>query len=63
MNEKYAKYLLEKTQNDYNLNSDNFAMTRKYLPEDLNELAKIVKKGDFVLDAGCGTGYLFSVLE
>lgn len=63
MNRKYAQYLLNKTQQDYNLNSANFAMTRQYLPEDLKQLALLAKKKENILDAGCGTGYLYQDLK
>lgn len=63
MNEKYAQYLLKKTQQDYNLDSVNFAIARKDLPEDLKELANLAKEEEIVLDAGCGTGYLYNELQ
>ncbi len=63
MRKKYAQYLIKKTQADYNLNSVDFANARKYLPDDLKELAQIAEEGNNVLDAGCGTGYLFPALK
>ncbi len=55
--------MLNKTQQDYNLNADDFATARKHLPEDLKEIAKYAKEDELVLDAGCGTGYLYSELK
>ncbi len=63
MRKKYAQYLTRKTQVDYNLNSVDFANARKYLPQDLKDLVKIAKKNDLVLDAGCGSGYLYPALK
>ncbi len=38
-------------------------MARRYAPSDLEELVRYVKKDDLVLDAGCGSGYLYPLLN
>jgi SAM-dependent methyltransferase len=57
MDEKYAKYLLNKTRDDYNLISDDFSRTRFLIwPEIRGLLDKYFFIGDKVLDLGCGNG-------
>jgi ubiquinone/menaquinone biosynthesis C-methylase UbiE len=63
MEKEYAKYLLEKTQKDYNLIAPDYTRTRAFLPEDLKELAKYATVNERVLDSGCGSGRLFELLS
>ena len=63
MDLEYAKYLIDKTRQDYNLIADRFSRTRDYIPEDLVVLGEYSLPGEKVLDFGCGNGRLFEVLK
>ncbi len=63
MNQKYAKYLLDKTKDDYNLIGYDFSSKRGNITPDLLELKKYTIKGDNILDLGCGNGRLWEVLK
>jgi SAM-dependent methyltransferase len=63
MEKEYAKQLLEKTKNDYNLIAKEYARTRAFLPEDVKSLAELAKKGERILDSGCANGRLFGILK
>jgi len=56
MEKEYAKYLLVKTKNDYNLISEEFSLTRGFLWGELNKFQDLVKDGEKILDLGCGNG-------
>jgi SAM-dependent methyltransferase len=58
MDKKYAEYLINKIRTDYNLISDQFSSTRKYLSKDIEDLGQYTMPGDKVLDLGCGNGRL-----
>jgi SAM-dependent methyltransferase len=61
MDEEYAKYLLSKTKDDYNLIAEDFSRTRALIwPETKYLLDKYFFAGDRVLDLGCGNGRYFS---
>ncbi len=63
MDINYAKYLLERTRQDYNLIAEDFSRTRSYLPQDFKLLAEYIKDGDKVLDLGCGNGRLIELFQ
>ncbi|MDD2696985.1 MAG: methyltransferase domain-containing protein [Candidatus Pacebacteria bacterium] len=64
MDQNYAKYLLEKTRNDYNLIADDFSTTRSSIwPETQSLLDKYFFPGERVLDLGCGNGRYFEYLK
>jgi len=63
MDKEYAKYLLEKTRQDYNLIAEDYARKRSFIPEDLKALAQYTFAGERVLDSGCGSGRFFKVLK
>ncbi len=63
MDPDYAKYLLEKTRQDYNLIAEDYARTRAYIPEDIRKLGEYVLAGERVLDLGCANGRLSEVLK
>ncbi len=58
----YAKYLMEKTREDYDEISEEFSVTRKTMWPELIDLDKYAKEGDKILDIGCGNGKLFRFL-
>jgi len=63
MDKKQAKYLLNKTREDYNKIADDFARTRGFVWEELNFLVKYTTQGDKVLDLGCGNGRYFEAFK
>ncbi len=63
MEKEYAKYLLEKTKNEYNQIAGDYARTRAYVPEDIRKLAEYALPGERVLDSGCANGRLFEILQ
>ena len=63
MDKEYAKYLLDKTQADYNRIASHFSNTRKYIWQDLEYFKKFVDNGDKILDLGCGNGRLLKLLK
>lgn len=63
MDKDYAKYLLEKTRQDYNLIAEDYTRTRAFIPEDIKGLSEYTFAGERVLDSGCGSGRFFEVLR
>ncbi len=63
MNQKYATYLLEKNQSDYNKIAIDFAKKREWISSDIVVLERYTQKGDKVLDLGCGSGRLQEVFN
>lgn len=59
----YAKQLLKETRELYDKIAFQFDQKRPFLSEDIKKLALLAKKGEKVLDLGCGNGRLFSELE
>lgn len=62
MIESEAKHLVKQTLEQYNRIAADFDSTRSQ-SEDFTGLAQYVKRGDLVLDAGCGNGRLTDVLR
>ncbi len=66
MDDKLAQSIIRSTSNIYNKISSHFSQTRQYLPflrKDIPLLTKFLRKGDYVLDWGCGNGILLTILN
>ncbi len=63
MDREYAQYLQERNKESYDEIADNFSQTRSIEREELKQFNRFVKKGDFLLDLGCGDGQLVSILK
>ncbi|UZE93412.1 MAG: class I SAM-dependent methyltransferase [Candidatus Nealsonbacteria bacterium] len=60
MERKYAKSLLEKTKQDYNLIAKDFSRTRSYPWQEIKFLFNAyLSQNEKVLDLGCGNGRYF----
>jgi ubiquinone/menaquinone biosynthesis C-methylase UbiE len=62
MDQKLAQKIIEDTAKGYDLISEKFAQTRSHLWKDLEFVGSYCKKGDKVLDFGCGNGRLLDFL-
>jgi len=58
-----AKKIIGDMEKGYNLISEKFTQTRNHLWKDLEFIGSYCKKGDKVLDFGCGNGRLLDFLE
>jgi len=63
MEEEYARYLLKKTEEDYDRIAEHFSETRFSAWPEFLYFQKFIKKGNRVLDAGCGNGRLSEIVE
>jgi len=63
MDKEYAKYLLEKTRDDYNAIAQDFSSTRRFVWRGLEPLYHYASPGDKILDLGCGNGRLLQILK
>lgn len=64
MDEKFADYLLRKTEADYDRMASDFSVTRAFPWEEMKVLVdQYVETGDRILDAGCGNGRLYELLK
>jgi SAM-dependent methyltransferase len=63
MDRDYARYLLEKTREDYNSIAEDFSRTRSRIWEELKFLAKYVNDYEKILDLGCGNGRLYEMFQ
>lgn len=63
MDTEYAKYLLNKTKEDYNLISEDFSRTRNYIWEELKFLERYAGNNERILDLGCGNGRLYELFK
>jgi len=63
MDLEFAKFILEKTRENYNLIAKEFSATRKEIWEELKFLFEDLKEGEKVLDLGCGNGRWYKVFK
>jgi tRNA (uracil-5-)-methyltransferase TRM9 len=63
MDLEFAKFILEKTKENYNLIAKEFSATRKEIWEELKFLFGDLKEGEKVLDLGCGNGRWYKVFK
>lgn len=55
--------IIHKTREDYNRIAQYFSGTRQYVWSELKELGDYVKKGNNILDWGCGNGRIITILK
>lgn len=63
MDKNYAKYLLDKTRQDYNSIAGEFSRTRWNIWAEFGIFRQYVEDGDKILDVGCGNGRLLELLK
>ncbi len=63
MNKEYAKYLLDKTRQDYNAIAKSFSSTRRFVWQGLEPLYNYALPREKVLDLGCGNGRLLQIFK
>lgn len=63
MDQKIIEKILKDTELGYDLISDKFSQTRKFFWRGLEFIGDYAKKGDIVLDFGCGNGRLLEILD
>ncbi|MBU3918623.1 class I SAM-dependent methyltransferase [Patescibacteria group bacterium] len=62
MKPEFAKYLLDKTRDDYNSIAEVFDNRRSWIPSDFKLFSQYIKQEDKILDIGCGNGRLKEIL-
>jgi len=63
MDKTVAVQLIEQNLQVYNKIAKHFSDTRQFVWQELKPFASFVKKGDVVVDLGCGNGRLYQIFE
>lgn len=63
MKKSYAKFLLQKTKDDYNKISTKFSSTRRFLSSDIIALEGYLSENNELLDLGCGNGRFYQLAK
>ena len=63
MEKTEAEQLIEQNLVVYNKIAKHFSDTRQFVWQELKPFASFVKKGDSVVDLGCGNGRLYQIFE
>ena len=63
MNSKKVENILRQTEQGYDLIANKFSETRKFFWRSLKFVEQYVKKGDNILDFGCGNGRLLKLFK
>ncbi|MDD5433225.1 MAG: class I SAM-dependent methyltransferase, partial [Candidatus Pacebacteria bacterium] len=63
MEKEFAAHILNKVRDDYNQIAPDFANTRVNIWPEIAVLFDYIKKGDKVLDLGCGNGRFVNIIK
>ncbi|MDO8524546.1 MAG: class I SAM-dependent methyltransferase [bacterium] len=63
MRKEFAQHILDKVRDDYNHIAPDFANTRVNIWPEIAVLFDYIKKGDKVLDLGCGNGRFVNIIK